>query len=60
MGLKSVVPFGKVKEYGGKESITKRMLKNSNPVFKTVNALDAHKLHHLYVCDELPYHLNPS
>ena len=46
MGLKSVVPFGKVKEYGGKESITKRMLKNSNPVFKTVNALDAHKLHH--------------
>lgn len=45
-GLKSVVPFGKVKEYGGKESITKRLLKNSNPLFKTASVLDAHKLHH--------------
>ena len=45
-GLKSVVPFGKVKEYGGKESVTKRLLKNANPLFKTANALDAHKLHH--------------
>jgi sulfur relay (sulfurtransferase) DsrF/TusC family protein len=46
MGLKSVVPFGKVKEYGGKESLTKRLLKKHNPVFKTANDLDAHKLHH--------------
>lgn len=46
MGLKSVVPFGKVKEYGGKESITKRLLKNAHPIFKTANALDAHSLHH--------------
>ena len=46
MGLKSVVPFGKVKDYGGKESITKRLLKNTHPIFKTANALDAHSLHH--------------
>jgi len=46
MGLKAVVPFGKVKEYGGKESLTKRLLKRHNPFFKTASDLDAHKLHH--------------